>query len=231
MSKIFKLVQPRGEEAETLQSTSAQPATETDWSLCFMCQEIMQESLICPSQNTEDEKEPELSDYYLLSKTQKQYKLAFMVSRLVLIGWAAFKFLWILSPRVLRAVYRDGATWQKLYEGCMVHSVGGPDACQTSAGTMLRFWHICEWLIRAVIHKTGCTSFICWGGPRRSLWPTRSHSTTPVLTLEHCPSLHQIYLSSGKITSSSCSFNKKFDGLQTKIDVYMEKAQLIKYKR
>jgi len=29
-------------------------------------------------------------------------------------------------------------------------------------------------------------------------------------------------------TLSSCSFNKKFDRLQTKIDVYMEKAQLIK---
>jgi len=27
---------------------------------------------------------------------------------------------------------------------------------------------------------------------------------------------------------SSCSFNKKFDRLQTKIDVYIEKAQLIK---
>jgi len=30
MSKIFKLVKPRGEEAETVESTSTQPATETD---------------------------------------------------------------------------------------------------------------------------------------------------------------------------------------------------------
>ena len=56
MSKIFKLVKPRGEEAETVESTSTQPATETDWSLCFICQEMMQESLMCPSQNTRQDK-------------------------------------------------------------------------------------------------------------------------------------------------------------------------------
>jgi len=53
MSKIFKLIEPRGEEAETVQSTSDQPASETDWSLCFICQEMMQESLMCPSQKAE----------------------------------------------------------------------------------------------------------------------------------------------------------------------------------
>jgi len=52
MSKIFELVKPRGEEAETVQSTPVQPATETDWSLCFICQEMIKESLMCPSQNT-----------------------------------------------------------------------------------------------------------------------------------------------------------------------------------
>ena len=56
MSKVFKLVEPRGEEAETVQSTSAHSATETDWSLCFICQEMTQESLTCPSQNTRQDK-------------------------------------------------------------------------------------------------------------------------------------------------------------------------------
>jgi len=41
----------------------------------------------------EDGKEPELSDYYSLSETKKQYELAFMVCGLALTSWAAFRFL------------------------------------------------------------------------------------------------------------------------------------------
>lgn len=41
----------------------------------------------------EDGKEPELSDYYSPSETQKQYELAFMVGGLALTGWVAFRFL------------------------------------------------------------------------------------------------------------------------------------------
>ncbi|KAG0715860.1 hypothetical protein GWK47_010980 [Chionoecetes opilio] len=54
MSKSFKLVEPRG--AEAAPSTSAQPATETDWSLCFICQKTTPESLTSPSQNTRQDK-------------------------------------------------------------------------------------------------------------------------------------------------------------------------------
>ncbi len=54
MSKSFKLIEPRG--AEGAPATSAQPATETDWSLCFICQETMSESLTSPSQNTRQDK-------------------------------------------------------------------------------------------------------------------------------------------------------------------------------
>jgi len=57
MSKIFKLVKPRGEEVETVQSTSGRTARiETDWSLCFICQEMTQESLTRPSRNTRQDK-------------------------------------------------------------------------------------------------------------------------------------------------------------------------------
>lgn len=57
MSKTFKIVKPAGDEAETLQSTSTQSArTETDWSLCFICQEMTQESLTYPSKNTRVDK-------------------------------------------------------------------------------------------------------------------------------------------------------------------------------
>ncbi|KAG0712973.1 hypothetical protein GWK47_017260 [Chionoecetes opilio] len=54
MSKSFKLVEPRG--AEAAPSTSAQPAPETDWPLCFICQETTPESLTSPSQNTRQDK-------------------------------------------------------------------------------------------------------------------------------------------------------------------------------
>ena len=70
MSKIFKLVEPRGVKAETVQSTSTQPATETDWSLCFICQEVTQKSLICPSQNTCQDKE---SSYSILAGHLKRF--------------------------------------------------------------------------------------------------------------------------------------------------------------
>ncbi|KAG0722169.1 hypothetical protein GWK47_045015 [Chionoecetes opilio] len=52
MPKSFILVEPRG--AEAAPSTSTQPATETDWLLCFICQETT--SLTSPSQNTRQDK-------------------------------------------------------------------------------------------------------------------------------------------------------------------------------
>ena len=51
MSRSFKLIEPHCAEAEA-QSTSVQPVTETDWSLYAIYQEMMQESLTSPSQNT-----------------------------------------------------------------------------------------------------------------------------------------------------------------------------------
>ena len=56
MSKSFKLVKPRGAEAEAVQSAYVQPPTETDWSLCFICQETTTESLTVPSRSTRQDK-------------------------------------------------------------------------------------------------------------------------------------------------------------------------------
>jgi len=49
MSKTFKLIEPG--HTEEPQSASAQPATATDWTLCFIYQETTAESLTDPSQN------------------------------------------------------------------------------------------------------------------------------------------------------------------------------------
>jgi len=54
MSKCFKFVESCG--AEAAQSTSAQPATETDWELCCVCQETTTESLTRPSQSKRKDK-------------------------------------------------------------------------------------------------------------------------------------------------------------------------------
>ena len=54
MSKSFKLIEPGHTEAS--QSVSAQAATVTDWTLCFICQETTTESLTNPSQNQQEDK-------------------------------------------------------------------------------------------------------------------------------------------------------------------------------
>jgi len=54
MSKSFKLIEPGHTEAS--QSASAQPATVTDWTLCFICQETTTESLTNLSQNRRKDK-------------------------------------------------------------------------------------------------------------------------------------------------------------------------------
>jgi len=52
--------------------------------------------------------EPTLNDYYEPSALQKEYELMFIAGGLALAGWAAFKFIFILPPRFLHAVYKDG---------------------------------------------------------------------------------------------------------------------------
>lgn len=52
--KSFKFVDPGG--AAAAQSTSTQPATETDWKLCFICQGTKTESLTSPSQSKRKDK-------------------------------------------------------------------------------------------------------------------------------------------------------------------------------
>ena len=65
MAKVFKLVNHRDAEAEPVQSTSGQTVrTETDWSVCFICQEISQESMTCPSRNT---RQDSVSSYSILA--------------------------------------------------------------------------------------------------------------------------------------------------------------------
>ncbi|KAG0730358.1 hypothetical protein GWK47_028416 [Chionoecetes opilio] len=83
MPKSFKLVEPHG--AEAAPSTSAQPATETDWSLCFICQETTPESLTSPSQNTRQDKG---SSYSILAGHLRRFNelgllpISFLLSRL-----------------------------------------------------------------------------------------------------------------------------------------------------
>lgn len=83
MSKGFKLVEPHGGEAA--QSTSAQPATETDWALCFICQETKPESLTSPSKNT---RQDQGSSYSILAEHLRRFNelellpKSFLLSRL-----------------------------------------------------------------------------------------------------------------------------------------------------
>ena len=70
MSKSYKFIDPCGAEVEAGPSTSAQPAKETHWSLCFICQETTPESLTCPSQNARQDMG---SSYNILAGYQKRF--------------------------------------------------------------------------------------------------------------------------------------------------------------
>ena len=82
MSKSFKLVESCGGGAEAVQSTSAQPATETDWELCFVCQETTTESLTSPSQSKRKDKGSGYS--YLAEHLKKFNELNLLLKSFVL---------------------------------------------------------------------------------------------------------------------------------------------------